>query len=171
MLFRSYEDVKIRCDYSDPTLLVTLDGEAIALTEAHERFMTYVATIYRMDLLARLQTGVAMQRELTAKEKPLDMEMFESQCAMQIEAFMADSEQMAEIDGYLAIVGATREEYFASYRKFLLGEYAGPIFVTMLEEEYAALPADSPETSEEYYKKRMNDILQDAALVNINGKA
>ena len=97
--------------------------------------------------------------------------MFESQCAMQIEAFMADSEQMAEIDGYLAIVGATREEYFASYRKFLLGEYAGPIFVTMLEEEYAALPADSPETSEEYYKKRMNDILQDAALVNINGKA
>ena len=169
-----YEEVNTRCDYSDPTLLVALDEEPIALTEAHERFMTYVATIYRMDLLARIQAGVAMQRELTAKGKPLDMEMFESQCAMQIDAFLADSDKIAEIDGYLAIVGATREEYFASYRKLLLGEYAGPVFVSMLEEEYTALPADSPErpkTPEEYYYKRMNDVLQDAVLVNINGRA
>jgi hypothetical protein len=169
-----YEEVNTRCDYSDPTLLVTLDGEAIALTEEHVRFMDYVATIYRADLLARLQAGVAIQRELTAKENPIDMEIFEPQCTMQIDAFLADSEKMTEIDGYLAVVGATREEYFASYRKFLLGEYAGPIFVSMLEEEYAALPADSPdrpETFEEYYYKRMNNILDGAALVNINGRA
>ena len=169
-----YEEVNPRCDYSDPTLLVTIDEEPIALTEAHGRFMTYVATIYRMDLLARLQAGVAMQRDLIAKGKPLDMEMFETQCTMQIDAFLADSDKMAEIVGYLAIVGATQEEYFASYRKLLLGEYAGPSFVSMLEEEYAALPADSPErteTSEEYYYKRMNEILKDAALLNINGRA
>ncbi len=167
-----YDKVNTRCDYTDSALLVTLDGEAVPLTDAHTRFINYVATIYRMDLLARLQAGVAMLREMEAAGKPLDMELFSAQASMQIDAFLADTHRMAEIDGYLETLGASREEYFDSYRKLLLGEYAGQPFVAMLEEEYNALPADSPdrpETLEAYYHQRMSDILEGAKLVNING--
>lgn len=168
-----YESIDSRFEFDDDTLLVVLDGEPVELGDNHREFIDYVAAVYRMELLTRLQVGEAMRRELDAKGKAIDMDEFNNNCELQINAALEDAAHMSDIDGYLAAFGATREQYFESYRKLLLGEFAGAGFADMIAEEYSLLASDSPQREGgeySYFNVRINEVLEDARLVNISGK-
>ena len=169
-----------RLSFDNENVLVTLDGEDIALYEAASAFIEYSAAAARFDTVSFIQQGELMLNALEQKGIELDVDSINAEHDAYISNIKSTPEQLQKLTELCSPFGATADDYFEGLRRPLLIETATNRYYEVIDEEYAKLLEDNTNNSgelaadiptpDQYYVEGMNALMKSSELVNISGK-
>ena len=159
---------------SDDQLLARIDGEEVALEDRHKAYLILAVARNRINLANSILIGEGMRHELLEARG-------EEAVAQAVEAMQGyrdyvaptfESAEFAEAYGSLLEArGATKEQMLESVvRTFTAMMGFEEAYYQMLSEQYeAATGTDVPETFEEYYADRCEELYAQCVAVNPMG--
>ncbi len=169
-----------RLSFDKDDVLVTLDGEDIAVSDEASAFIEYSAAAARYDTVSFIQQGELMLKALEKKGIEIDVDAINKSHEEYTANLKAAPEQLQRLADLCAPLGATADDYFEGLKRPLLIEAATNRYYEAVDEEYAKLVEENTNNSGEvngdiptpdrYYVDGMKALMEGSEMVNISGK-